>query len=141
MRDRRRGWLAGRGDRYGGYLAELDEDGQEIGQIESVPETPSLRVALAWSRERAAKVIVRPSWDEDTHYWAGDPPPRGSMPPLPDEPAWPDDLFQERDAPTDLEHMWLLRCSVCGWCADGATQEAAKEALITHHRATHPQPE
>jgi hypothetical protein len=53
---------------YWCYWEGLDEDS---GLLENGMEFEKLQDALAWARRRADNIIVRPSWDPDVHYWAG----------------------------------------------------------------------
>ena len=69
------------------YSASWQSNDPGYHWAEDGPYTTSLRDALAWARERADAVVVRPSWDVGTSYWAGAQPlsghgyPRG-LPPL-----------------------------------------------------------
>ena len=75
------------GDRLEGYSVSWQSNDPGYNWAEDGPYTTSLRDALAWARERADAVVVRPSWDVGTSYWAGAQPltghgyPRG-LPPL-----------------------------------------------------------
>jgi len=51
---------------------------------ETSPEFATLAEALNWARQRSPHVTIRPWWNNDTHYWAGDGPPPDGMDPLPD---------------------------------------------------------
>lgn len=57
--------------RYGGYLEELPHDDLDGGFVESAPNVRSLPAVLAWAREVASIVFVRPEWDPDRYYSAG----------------------------------------------------------------------
>ncbi|MGN7132537.1 hypothetical protein ACTHQY_04595 [Rhodococcoides corynebacterioides] len=71
-------------------LARYESDGiyqgswGDIETFESSPELRTLAEALNWAQRRAPHVIVRPWWNDDTHYWAGDGPPPDGMDALPD---------------------------------------------------------
>jgi hypothetical protein len=71
-----------------GYEVSWQSDDPGYNWIEDGPYTASLREALAWARDRTDEVVVRPSWDEGTSYWAGPQPPAGqghrgnNLPPL-----------------------------------------------------------
>lgn len=47
---------------------------------------PDLDEVLAWARRRSGRVIVRPAWDPNDSYWAGELPPEDDLPPLPAAP-------------------------------------------------------
>jgi hypothetical protein len=72
-------WLAWDEDRRGyvGYW-DLEPDGQPT-PLEKSPETSSLEDLLAWGRERAKRLFVRPELDPHVYYWAGEGPiPQGA---------------------------------------------------------------
>lgn len=67
-------WIAWDPDseRYVGYLGELDQADAEIAHVENTPTVRDLDKILAWAREAASVVIVRPEFDPSTHYSAGE---------------------------------------------------------------------
>jgi len=55
-----------------GYWVSWQADREDEGAWwEDGPWFTDLRKALVWARERTDAIIVRPAWDEGTHYWAG----------------------------------------------------------------------
>ena len=58
------------------------DDGEDDGWYEDGPAFTDLRDALAWARRRTDAVVVRPAWDENTHYWAGQGIDTRGLPPL-----------------------------------------------------------
>jgi hypothetical protein len=55
--------------KYLGYWDSLpDAPSSNLAQL---PETDSQAAALAWARERARRVIIRPQSDPHHQYWAG----------------------------------------------------------------------
>jgi len=55
-----------------GYWVSWQADREAEGDWwEDGPWFTDLREALVWARERTDAIIVRPAWDERTHYWAG----------------------------------------------------------------------
>ena len=70
-----------------GYWVSWQSNDPGYNWCEDGPYFTSLRDALAWARERADAVVVRPAWDEGTYYWAGQGRPTGQghptdLPPL-----------------------------------------------------------
>jgi hypothetical protein len=55
-------------DNYWGYWDAMPE---ASGSLEEAPRTESLTEAVAWARERAPRVLVRPESDPSEYYWAG----------------------------------------------------------------------
>jgi hypothetical protein len=67
--------------RYWGYW-EQEPDGPPR-NLEDIPESTSLPAVLAWGRDRAIRLIVRPEWDPGRSFWAGlGPPPDEELPKL-----------------------------------------------------------
>jgi hypothetical protein len=60
------------------YMCHWDGQPEASGLLEYGPDLAELDAALAWAQARARRIMVRPSWDPDVYYWAGeDPPPDG----------------------------------------------------------------
>ena len=64
------------------YLCYWEGLADDSGLLENGPNFDDLHDALSWARRRADNVIVRPSWDPDVHYWAGEGPPPDGLTPL-----------------------------------------------------------
>lgn len=65
-----------------GYWVSWQSDRGQVDWCEDGPYCADLRDALAWARARTDAVIVRPAWDENTHYWAGRGHDQRNLPPL-----------------------------------------------------------
>ena len=65
-----------------GYWVSWQSDRGDDDWYEDGPSCTDLRDALTWARERTDAVIVRPEWDEGTHYWAGSGHDPRNLPPL-----------------------------------------------------------
>jgi len=65
-----------------GYWVSWQSDRGQGDWCEDGPYCADLRDALAWARARTDAVIVRPAWDENTHYWAGPGHDPRNLPPL-----------------------------------------------------------
>lgn len=64
------------------YLCYWEGLADDSGLLENGPNFDDLHDALTWARRRADNIIVRPSWDPDVHYWAGEGPPPDGLEPL-----------------------------------------------------------
>jgi hypothetical protein len=62
---------------YWGYWDSLPE-GEPSRPLEAAPRTTSLAEAVAWGRQRAPRVLIRPEHDPGENYWAGAGEPTGS---------------------------------------------------------------
>jgi hypothetical protein len=67
---------------YTGYWDQLPEGPPK--HVEQMPDYTSLAEVVAWGRERARSVMVRPANDPARYYWAGTGPRPAHEPPLPD---------------------------------------------------------
>ncbi len=65
-----------------GYDVSWQPDDPTSGWCETGPAFEDLHEALRWARLRTDAVVVRPSWDPSTHYWAGSGRGRHGHPPL-----------------------------------------------------------
>jgi hypothetical protein len=68
------------------YLCYWEGLADDSGLLENGPNFDDLHDALTWARRRSDNIVVRPSWDPDVHYWAGQGPPPDGLKPL-SEPA------------------------------------------------------
>jgi len=68
------------------YLCYWEGLADDSGALENGPNFDDLHDALTWARRRADNIVVRPSWDPEVHYWAGQGPPPDGLEPL-GEPA------------------------------------------------------
>lgn len=85
-------WESGHSDNTGnpageealtpGYRVSWQSDRGQGDWCEDGPYCARLHDALAWARARTDAVIVRPAWDENTHYWAGRGHDQRNLPPL-----------------------------------------------------------
>lgn len=85
-------WENGHGDDVGnaagedapepGYWVSWQSDRGDDNWCENGPGFADLRDALTWARARTDAVIVRPAWDENTRYWAGQGHDPRNLPPL-----------------------------------------------------------
>jgi hypothetical protein len=64
------------------YLCYWEGLADDSGLLENGPDFEHLHDALAWARRRADNIVVRPTWDPETHYWAGQGPPPDGLEPL-----------------------------------------------------------
>lgn len=62
-------------------------EGGDVELLEDVDDVADLATVLAWARARSARVMVRPDWDPDTTYWAGEGPPPAGTPELGEAPS------------------------------------------------------
>jgi hypothetical protein len=71
------------GQDFDHYDAYWDESPDGDGFLEQGPAFADLAAVLRWARARTNRIYVRPHWDRDATYWAGDTALRPSgLPPL-----------------------------------------------------------
>jgi hypothetical protein len=119
---------------YGGYLASLDDHGDEVSKVDDVPEGLSFDEVVDWATERAAQVFLRPHWDSGTTYWAGD----GGFHSYPvlDRSRRTEAADRVDDRPTGITGL-IANCAHCDWCGTFEDEPTLVAAYAAHARDVH----